>query len=419
MKKVHIIGGGTFVPVRPHFSLSAPAFGATAKELYGRFGTAHVMGGSYLQPELHLTKMADFNSTLVTNDDVEHLLGNLVADPDTAVIIMTAALCDWDCVGIREGGDSSVDIGTKFLRLRTGDFFDKYDSGLTLELSPATKLIAKIRKERKDIFLVGFKTTTGATEDEMFERGLSLMKSASCNLVFANDIHTRQHMIITPEEARYFAGRDRKEVLSELSEMVIARQKGTFTRSTVVDGPLVDWDDHRIPHSLRTVVNHCIKRGAYKPFEGKTVGHFAIKVDDSHFITSLRKSNFNELATTGMVRVDAQGDDLVVAHGAKPSVGGQSQRIIFAAHPETDCIVHFHCPLRTRGAVSTRSQKNHECGSHECGQNTSDGLESYGSIKAVMLDKHGPNIVFPKDIDPGIVIDFIETHWDLERSTRE
>ena len=144
------------------------------------------------------------------------------------------------------------------------------------------------------------------------------------------------------------------------------------------------------------------------------------------FVTSKRGVNFNELDKVGMVMVLAKGDHDVIAMGAKPSVGGQSQRIIFANHPDVDCIVHMHCPLRTGGVFPTRSQELHECGSHECGQNTSEGLtqlhlspDGKSAVKAVMLDKHGPNIVFHRDIDPRLVIDFIEANWDLERSTSE
>ena len=124
-----------------------------------------------------------------------------------------------------------------------------------------------------------------------------------------------------------------------------------------------------------------------------------------------------------MVLVEAQDNDRVIAHGHKPSVGGQSQRIIFREHPEVDCIVHFHCPLKPdASAIPVREQRPHECGSHECGKNTSDGLESFRlgrgeTIKAVMLDKHGPNIVFNRDANPAKVIDFIEQNFDLEGRT--
>ena len=94
----------------------------------------------------------------------------------------------------------------------------------------------------------------------MFEAGLTLLKNASCNLVLANDLHTGLNMIITPEESRYGNSQNRNKVLEELTEMVMSRMQGTFTRSTVVEGKPVDWNSELVPENLRTVVNHCIKR---------------------------------------------------------------------------------------------------------------------------------------------------------------
>jgi hypothetical protein len=90
---------------------------------------------------------------------------------------------------------------------------------------------------------------------------------------------------------------------------------------------------------------------------------------------------------------------------------------VLRAHPEYDCIVHFHCPQRRGSRVPVRSQREFECGSHECGRNTSDGMESFGSRAAVMLDRHGPNVIFRSDDDPRAVIEFIEANFDLTRAT--
>ncbi len=62
------------------------------------------------------------------------------------------------------------------------------------------------------------------------------------------------------------------------------------------------------------------------------------------------------------------------------------------------------------------------CGSHERGQNTAQGLTEYTldnnqKVYAVHLDHHGPNIVFNKNIDPQLVINFINKYWDLSRKT--
>ena len=293
-------------------------------------------------------------------------------------------------------------------------------------MSPAAKLIGKIRKERKDIFVVGFKTTCGATSDEQYVTALNMLKANSINLVLANDTLTRNNMIVAPEETRYCETKDRNGALATLVEMTNRRSQNTFTRSTVIPGDTVPWNSDEIPENLRKVVEHCIDRGAYKPFRGATAGHFAVKVNDREVLTSERKHNYNNLREDGLVRIEYDGFEKVIAHGFKPSVGGQSQRIVFDEHPDMDCIVHFHCPIKEEARSSWEqaeynmiaSQAENECGSHQCGANTSRHLTPVApSIKAVMLDNHGPNIVFSRDTDPQEVIDFIEDNFDLSQKT--
>jgi hypothetical protein len=79
--------------------------------------------------------------------------------------------------------------------------------------------------------------------------------------------------------------------------------------------------------------------------------------------------------------------------------------------------VHFPCEKRPGSPVPTVSQREFECGSHECGANTSRGLARFGNLYAVYLDQHGPNIVFDRSIDPDEVIGFIEENFDLETKT--
>ena len=49
----------------------------------------------------------------------------------------------------------------------------------------------------------------------------------------------------------------------------------------------------------------------------------------------------------------------------------------------------------------------------------SRGLVPFGDrLFAVMLDRHGPNVVFSRHCDPARVIDFIDENFDLEGTTR-
>lgn len=417
-KHIDIIGGGTTTFIRNHLGLSAPAYGGTAR----RIAALCKEQGTKLDVITHLTRMADPTSRIETPQEVGHLIDQLLEDVNTKIIFMPVAMVDYDPYFV--DGEAT---GKKLPRLSTSK-----QPILNIKLSAAAKLIRRIRKDRKDIFLVGFKTTTHHDENAQYLEGLNLLKGASCNLVLANDETFRRNMIITPEEARYHVTQDREEALSNLVEMTLLRSHLTFTQSTVVSGDLVPWYDDRVPASLRTVVDYLIKQGAYKPFRGATVGHFAVKIDDTTFLTSRRKTNFNDLKTLGLVLVKTDGPDSVLAYGAKPSVGGQSQRIVFSDHPGMDCIVHAHVPIKSvtnrihdtnsdRGheidEIPIRSQREYECGSHQCGKNTSDGLKQFGNLKAVMLDQHGPNIVFNRNINPQEVIDFIDRNFNLQGKT--
>ena len=420
-KKLHVIGGGTFSHVRCHLSLAAPAFGKTARQIYERFTTyqrrfaTQIMYSKLQQFEvqLHLTAMASAGeSKLVTNADVANLVEKLVADPDTVIIIFNPAMCDYQGSVANEDGSGSPS-GKYETRLKSSE------GKQTLTLVPAEKLIGKIRKQRKDIFLVGFKTTAGASEDEQYFAGLRLLKDNSCNLVLANDVITRNNMIITPEEARYHVTTDRDEAIEGLLEMTIARYGLDYNRTEIVPGDIVPWNSERIPESLRTVVDWCIENGAYKPIRGKTVGHYSFRESEDTYLVSRRKVNY--LEDPAMVEVEIDDEYKIKAQGSKPSAGAQTQRLIFQDHPEYDCIVHFHCPMRPfeegGGIVPVRSQYKYECGSIQCGTNTSRGLKKFGNLSAVMLDQHGPNIVFHHSIDPQEVIYFIEKNFDLSKKT--
>lgn len=437
-RTVAIFGGGTISHVRSHLALSAPAYGSTAYNLQDILRTSPKWDN--VDIDMHLTAMADppyhqvgpvpaiaWPQPLVTNADVEKRLQEVVDDPLTRIVFFNVALCDWEADVIEIEVDTDGSIATM------GSLSGKYEPRLetkhgehNLRLVPAKKLLPIVRQlpnshgiVRKDILLVAFKTTCGATSEQMYHKGLELLKKNSCNLVLVNDVKTRVNLVVTPEESCYHETTDRQDALEQLVDMAWHRSQLTFTRSTVVAGDPVPWGDPRVPASLRAVVDHCIKASAYKPFLGATVGHFACRLSETEFLTSIRKSDFNRLSEVGLVYVKTDGPDTVLAYGAKPSVGGQSQRTIFRDHPGFDCVVHAHVPLRPDHPddIPVISQRENECGSMRCGEATSGNLKQFGTLKAVMLDQHGPNIVFPKHVDPQLVIDFIDRNFDLSKKT--
>lgn len=230
MKYIHILGGGTFSHVAPHLAIAAPAFGTVAREIEQIirpiFGNGRKTFFEGYSCKLSLSKMASSNGSWVTNDDLSKYVDKLIEDPSTKVIFFTAAPCDFDGEIVTSNG--VIPSGKDAQRLKTDD------GTHTLRLTPSEKIISKIRKNRKDIFLIGFKTTAGATSDDQYLTGLKLMKKSSCNLVLANDVHTRLNMVITPEQARYHETKNRKEAICGLVEMADLRSNLTFTRSNIV-----------------------------------------------------------------------------------------------------------------------------------------------------------------------------------------
>lgn len=439
MKKIYVLGGGTVFHLRPHLALSAPAYGKTAINLAKQLelqAQSSTMGPLVSKYEVHLglTKMAigntmerrGFQRTHMigeTNADVAAFLEKIVTDPDTKMIFMSVALCDFEgCVGYQDNEYQfqRTASGKNEPRLKSRD-----DNNLYVELKAADKLIGSIRKQRKDIFLVGFKTTASASEDEQYEAGLTLLKKNSCNLVLANDVQTGLNMIVCPELAQYAVTHDRDQVIYNLMEMALFRASNEFTRTEINQtGHLISWiQDPAVPETLRKVVDWCIDTGAYKPFKNITTGHFGVRVtkpgaEKAVLLSSRRKQNFNLPECRDLVAVHFDGNSQV-AFGAKPSAGARSQYIVLSKFDDLDCIVHFHCPQKAHSLVPMRSQRKFECGSHQCGKNTADGmLRVNKDLAAVMLDKHGPNIVFSRNADPDMVIDFIKSNFDLDKQTR-
>lgn len=478
-RRIAVLGGGTNTYISNHLALSAPAYGTTAKTLANKFRRHEE---NKMEVDLYLTKMASSDSIHLgrnlpdTPEEIEELVDKLIADPATRVIIFNVAMVDYKPTSLFTLESNSYDA---YNPREITDKFGKYASRLNtsklpevcLELSVQDKIIQKIRKERKDILLVGFKTTCGATKEEQFQKGLKLCKDASANIVFVNDVDKdrirnldsaleskkilsnikstsemetayihegikeaeeqieafQNNGLVTPEESSYWYD-TRNEALDGLVQMVLNRVKGEFVRTTVVEGNVISWNDTIIPQTFKDVFNYIRSNGGWhvNP-KGKTSGHFGIKINQYESICSIRKQNYNDIENVGMVKVITENDK-VIAFGAKPSVGDATQRELFKRYPRYDCIIHFHSSLKisSRSVINIANQFNFECGStgnnDSCAYNTTTNMKEYvlndGSrIHAVHLDHHGPNIMFSSKTNSNFINQFINEHWNIDKQT--
>lgn len=195
--KVVVIGGGTFNHVSCHLALAAPAFGATAKKLHQMF-TEH----GALESHLVLTKMADPNSTLITNGDVAVCVDEMLKDPAVKVIIMNAAICDFEMDNPGESRLSS-----------------SQDYAVTLK-GIQGKIVSTIRERRPDIIVAGFKTTHSESAVGQLAKASASMHASGLDFVLANDVGTRNNILLT-HELRVYQG-SREFLLDQLVSEVIA-----------------------------------------------------------------------------------------------------------------------------------------------------------------------------------------------------
>ena len=391
-KEILILGGGTVNYVRNHFALSAPAYGKTAKKLHTMIPDS----------KLILTKMADSNSNIETNHDLKEFLEKQLDNPNLGVIIMNVAVCDF------ESQIGNIPSGKFAERLQTAN------GSFSMDLKPSDKLLKMIRIKRPDIFLVGFKTTTNASSEEQFLKALKMMKSVKCNLVLANDLVTKNNMVITAEETIYGESKDRDVSLKELVDILMLRKDGTYNRTKLIETENTPIKE--TPESFQKVIQFLIDQKGFIENNGNgfTPGHFCYKNSKNSMISSQRKSNHNQVFDIGMTLVTVDNDGKFTAQGKRlPSVGARSQWILLNAYPDYDCIIHTHNPLLVEDSISTVDQRPFQCGSLECGMNTLKGIEDYNGIKAVFLNKHGANIIFKSSDDPNKVIDFVKKYIQL------
>ena len=208
MKEVLIVGGGTSYPIKNHLSLSAPAYGSTARRL-------EKLCKDFF-PDLRivtaLTKMADPSSDIETYDDLAEFTRTWAQNRTLKIVFYNPAVVDF-----------IPKVPAEFERNTRLSSKHNY----SIELKPLPKLIHIFRgtehANRKDVFVVGFKQTYQSSEEAQYKAGLEMLKKNQINLVLANDTFSHVNMIITPEEASYSITKNRSEVLYNLVEMVKLR----------------------------------------------------------------------------------------------------------------------------------------------------------------------------------------------------
>lgn len=220
----------------PHFAICAPAYGQVGRRITRQLAKHIARQPNLAAWSTHLipTKMAGrpapkvrrqlaelgYTGNLETNADLHSLAHCLLESPSTGCIVMAAAICDFE--------PDAMQVHADWVEASQTSAFGKDQPRLhhaqlvTLRLRSSEKIVASIKAQRPDILLVSFKTTAGCSQRELARQAAENAQKTASDLVFANDLHTRQNLVVQPD-GQYRLGASRSEALAWLCASIAER----------------------------------------------------------------------------------------------------------------------------------------------------------------------------------------------------
>lgn len=204
-KKVLVTAGATIEeidPVRVITNKSSGRMGVRiAEQAFLRGADVLLLRGrNSVEPGYNIAE-----DKFTTVDDLLQKMKNAIKNKDADIIIHCAAVSDFAVNGKNDG------------KIRSSQ-------SLHLELAPTTKIFEKLKKFRKEIFLIGFKAEYNVSNKVLIGRSYELLKSADADLVVANDVgrkgagfdvDTNEVFVVDKKKEASHIGLDEKRVIAD------------------------------------------------------------------------------------------------------------------------------------------------------------------------------------------------------------
>ena len=206
-KNVLISLGGTFEEIDPIRGISNRSSGKMglelAKEAFIRGANLTILAAHHSVSIPKAFNVIDAESSTLMNEKIDELI------PDFDVFIATAAVSD-------------------FTPINKEDFKLSSSYNLSLEFEPVAKIIKRIKKINKDIFLVGFKAEYNISEEKMINCAKTQMQEAGTDLVVANDVSHKgcefgsetNEVILVSDEIKKVALNSKKEIAKSIFDEI-------------------------------------------------------------------------------------------------------------------------------------------------------------------------------------------------------
>ena len=206
-KNVLISLGGTFEEIDPIRGISNRSSGRMglelSKEAFKRGANLTILAAHHEVSIPKAFNVIDAESSTLMNEKIDELI------PDFDIFIATAAVSD-------------------FTPINKEDFKLSSSYNLSLEFEPVAKIIKRIKKINKDIFLVGFKAEYNISEEKMINCAKTQMQEAGTDLVVANDVSHKgcefgsetNEVILVSDEIKKVALNSKKEIAKSIFDEI-------------------------------------------------------------------------------------------------------------------------------------------------------------------------------------------------------
>ena len=206
-KNVLISLGGTFEEIDPIRGISNRSSGKMglelAKEAFIRGANLTILAAHHSVSIPKAFNVIDAESSNLMNEKIDELI------PNFDIFIATAAVSD-------------------FTPINKEDFKLSSSYNISLEFEPVAKIIKRIKKINKDIFLVGFKAEYNISEEKMINCAKTQMQEAGTDLVVANDVSHKgcefgsetNEVILVSDEIKKVALNSKKEIAKSIFDEI-------------------------------------------------------------------------------------------------------------------------------------------------------------------------------------------------------
>ncbi|HEY4537924.1 MAG TPA: phosphopantothenoylcysteine decarboxylase [Erysipelothrix sp.] len=226
MAKIIITAGGTQEKIDDVRSIHNQATGKLGSLIAERlFQEGHEITYIY-GPNAHKPQHPEKLIAIESVNDLDHVVRALLSQEDYDVFIHSMAVSDFFVSGHYTYEEIKSSNQEAELNKEKANKISS-DKPIYLQLSPAPKVIAQVKKIQPDIKLIGFKLLAGATDEELIAAAQKQISKSHSDFVIANhieEVHTDKHRALFISHNGVLKSVSTKQEIADYLSVIIKKE---------------------------------------------------------------------------------------------------------------------------------------------------------------------------------------------------